>query len=133
MAKAMKNAGVSVLLLVGSLLYLYVASNALGGNLVSGNGNMFLGGAATVLWAIGLLASIGLFFGSLGSFAWGWQEMGVGMAMRGSQIGGVALAVAAVTVAGASWNIWLAAVVVGFILSWIGIAMAWKETMGNKK
>ncbi|MDE1855987.1 MAG: hypothetical protein KGH49_02005 [Candidatus Micrarchaeota archaeon] len=127
MAKGGTNAGVSVLVLIGSLLYLYVAYagwNAVGGYQWSA-GNAVIGAAAVVLWAVALLASIGLLFGSLGSFAWGWMEESVKMAMKGGQMGGVALLVVSVALGAMAWQTWAGIVVVGFILNWLGVAMAW--------
>ncbi|MDE1811165.1 MAG: hypothetical protein KGH66_03925 [Candidatus Micrarchaeota archaeon] len=122
-----KNAGASALVVIGALLYLYVAVSALGG-LTSGT-NQFWTTAAVVLWAIGLLASLGLFFGSLGSFAWGWMEMGINMAMKGSQVAGVVLLAVSAATAGGAWSTWIIAVVIGFVLQWLGIAMAWGKAM----
>ncbi|MDE1856434.1 MAG: hypothetical protein KGH49_04355, partial [Candidatus Micrarchaeota archaeon] len=94
---------------------LYVASQALSANgLVATLSGSVLGGFAGVLWAVALIASIGLLFGSLGSFAWGWMEESVKMAMKGGQIAGVALLVVSVAL-GASQT-WIGIVVVGFVL-----------------
>ena len=140
MAKDGKNAGVSVLVLIGALLYLYVgwqAWNTLGnGSLLGATmaaSDDFLATASAVAWAVALLASIGLLFGSLGSFAWGWFEQTVNMAMKGGEYAGVALLVVAIGLGGAgTWATWAGIVVVGFILNWLGVAMAWGQMMGKK-
>ncbi|MDE1850906.1 MAG: hypothetical protein KGH54_03895 [Candidatus Micrarchaeota archaeon] len=130
MAKDGKNAGVSVLVLIGSLLYLYVAYVAFGA--VGGvSATSVIGAAAAVLWAIALVASIGLLFGSLGSFGWGWMEQTVNMTMKAGEVAAVALLVVSVAFGGAAWTTWAGIAIVGFILNWLGIAMAW-GSMGKK-
>ena len=133
MAKDGKNAGVSVLVLIGSLLYLYVAYAGWGALGAAGgvSATSVIGAAAAVLWAIALVASIGLLFGSLGSFAWGWMEETVNMTMKAGEVAAVALLVVSVAWGGAAWATWAGIAVVGFILNWLGIAMAW-GSMGKK-
>ncbi|MDE1762320.1 MAG: hypothetical protein KGH59_04930 [Candidatus Micrarchaeota archaeon] len=131
MAKDGKNAGASVLVLIASLLYLYVAYS--GWQAIGAAGGIsatsVIGAFAAVLWSIALLASIGLLFGSFATFAMGWTQMGAEMTMKGSQMGGVGLLVASVALGGAAWATWAGIVVVGFIINWIGIAMVWEAVM----
>ena len=135
MAKDGKNAGVSVLVLVGSLLYLYVANAGMGALSAAGGvaATSVIGAFAAVLWAIALVASVGLLFGSLGSFMWGWFEQSVNMTMKAGEIAAVGLLVVSIAWGGAAWATWAAIVVVGFILNWLGIAMAWGQMMPMKK
>lgn len=131
MAKDGKNAGVSVLVLVGSLLYLYVANAGMGALSAAGGvaATSVIGAAAAVLWAVALVASIGLLFGSLGSFMWGWVEESVKMTMKAGEVAAVALLVVSIAWGGAAWATWAGIAVVGFILNWLGIAMAWGSMM----
>ena len=135
MAKDGKNAMVSGLVFIGSLLYLYVAYAGWGALGAAGGvaPTSVIGAAAAVLWAVALIASVALFFGSLGSFMWGWFEQTVGMAMKGGEIAAVALLVVSVAWGGAAWATWAMIVVLGFIINWIGIAMAWGQMMPMKK
>lgn len=135
MAKDGKNAGVSVLVLVGSLLYLYVANAGMGALSAAGGvaGTSVIGAFAAIAWAVALVASIGLLFGSLGSFAWGWFEETVRMAMKGGEMAAIALLIVSIAWGGAAWATWAGVVVVGFILNWLGGAMAWGQMMPMKK
>lgn len=139
MAKDGKNAGVSVLVLVGSLLYLYVANAGMSALSAAGSAAFGVGGAsvigalAALLWAVALVASIGLLFGSLGSFMWGWFEETVKMSMKAGEVAAVALLVVSIAWGGAAWATWAGIVVVGFILNWLGGAMAWGQLMPMKK
>ncbi|MDE1870599.1 MAG: hypothetical protein KGH71_06590, partial [Candidatus Micrarchaeota archaeon] len=88
-----------------------------------------IGALAALLWAVALVTSIGLLFGSLGSFMWGWYEETVKMAMKGGEVGAVALLVVSVAWGGSAWATWAGVVIVGFILNWLGVAMAWGSMM----
>ena len=119
MAKGNKNAGVFALVFIGSLLFLGVAFGALG-SLTSGSWFGTLGQLGPLLWAIGVLSGIILFFTSLGSLAWGWNEMMLTGVKNAMMLGAVSLvAMAGTAVSGAMW-----ATVLGFILVWLGLGMA---------
>ncbi|MDE1870292.1 MAG: hypothetical protein KGH71_04895, partial [Candidatus Micrarchaeota archaeon] len=92
MAKDGKNAGVSVLVLVGSLLYLYVANAGMGALSAAGGvaATSVIGAFAAIAWALALVSSIGLLFGSLGSFAWGWMDGMVEMTKKSGKIAAIA-------------------------------------------
>ncbi|MGI0141975.1 MAG: hypothetical protein ACREBF_05015 [Candidatus Micrarchaeales archaeon] len=134
MAKSGMNAGVSVLVLIGSLLYLYVAYAGWGAVGAAGGvaATSVIGAAAAVAWAVAILAAISLLFGSLGSFAWGWMEETVKMAMMGGKVAGIGLLIVSIAWGGAAWATWAMIVVVGFIINWLGVAMAWGSITGKK-
>ncbi|MDE1870077.1 MAG: hypothetical protein KGH71_03790, partial [Candidatus Micrarchaeota archaeon] len=62
-----------------------------------------------------------------GSFAWGWMDGMVEMTKKSGKIAAIALLVVSIAWGGAAWATWAGIVVVGFILNWLGVAMAWKK------
>jgi len=119
MAKG-NNAGVSVLVFVSSLLFLWVIWGAW--QAWGMGGSNALGILAPLVLGAGAIAAVGLFFLSLGSFAWGWMsDMVDSVGMSAKWAGIATVAISAGTMGGTNW---LYASILGFILAWIGLAMA---------
>ena len=119
MAKGGNNAGVFVLEFIGSLLFLGVAFGVFG-SLTAGSWFSTLGQLGPVLWAVGVLSGVALFFTSLASLAWGWSEMGINTVKTTMMWGSIALiAIAGTAVPNALW-----ATVLAFILEWLGLGWA---------
>ncbi|MDE1870078.1 MAG: hypothetical protein KGH71_03795 [Candidatus Micrarchaeota archaeon] len=121
MAKGGNNAGVSILEFVGSLLFLWVIWGAWGAWTMGGSSS--LGILAAVVFGAGAISAVGLFFMSLASFAWGWNDEMVESTMMSQKWAAIST-VAISAGAGAGGTTWLYAAVLGFILAWIGVAMA---------
>ncbi|MDE1824991.1 MAG: hypothetical protein KGH61_01220 [Candidatus Micrarchaeota archaeon] len=119
MAKGNKNAGVFALVFIGSLLFLGVAFGALG-SLTSGSWFGTLGQLGPLLWAIGVLSGVALFFTSLASLVWGWNEAMLTSVKNSMVLGAISLVAIAGMAVG--WAMW--ASVLGFVLIWLGLGMA---------
>ncbi len=121
MAKG-NNPGISLLILLGSLAFLYVVFGAWSGwagklGDLSSLGNIFwslIFGAATI-------SAVGLLFMSLAGFMNGWgKEM---QAMAGKSVKMASIGLVAISIASGG-TMWFYASLIGFILAWFGLGWA---------
>ncbi len=121
MAKSQQNWGAFVLQIIGSLIFLGVIFSGA----VSASGGVFAGTGA--FWApifvgAAVIAAIALFFASFGYVTGvNWPSINL--------FGLETAAVAGVTLAALTWanQTWLWAVLLGFVLSFIGAGLAGKK------
>ena len=117
--------GVSFLVLIGSLLYVWVVWSAWSWNSVLSTGVNMLN-VATVFWAllygVAATSSVGLLFMSLGSFMGGWRKEMQDSAKMAVKWGGITLV--AISLAASGGFTWFIEAIVGFVLIWFGLAWA---------
>ncbi len=121
MAKG-KNPGISLLVLLGSLAFLWVvfgAWNGWAGNLRD------LTAFGNVLWALifgaATISSVGLLFMALAGFMTGWDKDMQESGRRSMKWAAIGLAAISIATGG---TVWFYATIVGFILVWFGLDWA---------